>query len=86
MYRGATYIDRILKGARVGELPVQNPAKFVLVINLKAAEALGLTVPLALQVAADDVIEWKRARSSRFSAARQPRGRSRRARNSLRYR
>ena len=55
--RAATYADRVLKGEKPSDLPVQAPVKFELVINLKAAKTLGLTVPLALQVAADEVIE-----------------------------
>ena len=55
--RAASYADRIFKGAKPSELPVQAPVKFELVINLKTAKALGLDVPLHLQQGADEVIE-----------------------------
>jgi len=55
--QAATYVDRILRGEKPGDLPVQQPDKYTLIINMKSAKTLGLTVPLPLLGLADEVIE-----------------------------
>jgi hypothetical protein len=76
---GATFVDKLLAGAKPAELPVEQATKFVTIVDLKTAKAIGVEVPTSLLLRADKIVERSGGNSSALSAVRQWRGRLRRS-------